>query len=78
MKTYKFKLYQNKKNKRLHKLIGISSSIYNHCIALHKRYYRLYGKSLNMFALQKHITQLKKLNKYNFWNNVGSQAIQDI
>jgi putative transposase len=78
MKTFKFKLYQSKKNKRLERQVRISAAIYNHCIALHKRYYRLHGKSLNMFRLQKHITKLKKLEKYSFWNQVGSQAIQNI
>jgi len=33
---------------------------------------------LNKYQLQKHITKLKKLEKYEFWNKVGSQAIQDI
>ena len=49
--------------------------IYNHCIALHKRYYKIYGKSLNKIKLQKHITKLKKLEKYGQWNRLGSQAI---
>lgn len=78
MKTYCFKLYRAKRNKKLHKTMGIAGSIYNHCIALHKRYYRLYGKSLNVNKLQKHITKLKKTKKYSFWNKLGSQAIQDI
>lgn len=78
MKTYCFKLYDAKRNKKLHKQINIAGCIYNHCIALHKRYYRLFGKSLNSNHLQKHLTKLKKLAKYAFWNQVGSQAIQDI
>ena len=76
--TYKYKLYRNKKTKHLDELINIACDIYNHCIALHKRYYKLYCKSLNKFKLQKHLTKLKKLNKYNDWNNLGSQAIQNI
>jgi len=52
--------------------------IYNHCIALHRRYYRFYGKSLNANALMKHLTKLKKLPKYEYWNLLGSQAIQDV
>ncbi len=52
--------------------------IFNHCIALHKRYYRLYHKSLNVNVLSKHLTKLKKLPKYAYWNLLGSQAIQDI
>lgn len=78
MKTYKFKLYRSKKNKHLHQQIDIAGLIYNHCIALHRRYYRLFGKSLNKFQLMKHLTKLKKLAKYSHWNLVGSQAIQDI
>ena len=78
IKTYKYKLYKTKKLKHLHKLINLSGNIYNHCIALHKRYYRLYHKTLNINILQKHITKLKKLDKYKHWRILGSQAIQEI
>lgn len=78
MLTYKFKLYRNESNRVLESKIDIAGIIYNHCIALHRRYYRLFGKSLNMYQLQKHITKLKKLPKYQFWNMLGSQAIQDV
>ena len=50
--------------------------IYNHFIALHKRYYRLWGKYLNCAKLQAHIAQLRK--RKEFWQSVGSQAVQDI
>jgi len=76
--TYKYKLYKTKKDKRIHDVINISGIIYNHCIALHKRYYKLYGKHLNKFQLQKHLTKLKKRDKYVFWKKVPSQSIQDI
>ena len=75
MKTYKFKLYRSKRNKKLHRRINIAGSIYNHCIALHRRYYRLFKKSLRAFSLSKHLTKLKKITKYSHWNLVGSQAI---
>ncbi|MCX6045477.1 MAG: transposase [Chloroflexi bacterium] len=78
MRTYKFKLYQSKKNKHLHQQIDISGIIWNHAIALHRRYYKLTGKSLNLYDLQKHLAKLKKLPKYAYWGKVGSQAIQDI
>lgn len=78
MKTYKFKLYNHKRNRKLKRSINIAAMIYNHCIALHKRYYRLFGKSLNANALMKHLTKLKKLPNYDYWNLLGSQAIQDI
>ena len=78
MKTYCFKLYNAKRNRKLHNQINISGMIYNHCIALHKRFYRLYSKFLKLYALQKHLTKIKKLIKYNFYSKISSQAIQDI
>jgi putative transposase len=77
-RTYKYKLYRSKKNKHLHRQINVAGLIYNHCIALHRRYYRLYGKHLNPYQLMKHIAKLKKRPEYTHWNQVGSQAIQDI
>ena len=76
MKTYQFKLYQHKRNKHLHRAINAASNIYNHCIALHKRYYRLFGKHLNKNKLMKHIAKQRRKNEY--WQLVGSQATQDI
>ena len=76
MKTYKFKLYQNKRNKHLHRAINAASSIYNHCIALHRRYYRIFGKHLHVTQLIRHIARKRKRNSY--WQLVGSQAAQDI
>jgi len=76
--TYKYKLYHSKRLRKLHRTINIAGVIYNHCVALHKRYYRLYGKYLNKHKLQKHITKLKKLERFSFWKLVPSQAIQDI
>jgi len=76
MKTLKFKLYQSKQNRHLKRSINAAGAIYNHCIALHKRYYRMWGKHLNCAKLQSHIASLRSRNA--FWQSVGSQAVQDI
>ncbi|MCF4968450.1 RNA-guided endonuclease InsQ/TnpB family protein [Nostoc sp. CMAA1605] len=76
MKTLKFKLYQHKRNRFLKRMINASGVIYNHCIALHKRYYRMWGKHIRCAKLQAHIAKLRKRNP--FWQTVGSQAVQDI
>ncbi|MBD2412048.1 transposase [Nostoc calcicola FACHB-389] len=76
MKTLKFKLYKHKRNRHLKQTINAAGVIYNHCIALHKRYYRMWGKHLNCAKLQSHIAKLRKRN--SFWQSVGSQAVQDI
>ncbi len=76
MNTLKFKLYSHKRNKYLKRSINAAGVIYNHCIALHRRYYRMWGKHLNCAKLQKHIAKLRKHKSY--WQLVGSQAVQDI
>ena len=76
MKTLKFKLYSHKRNRHLKRSINAAGVIYNHCIALHRRYYRRYGKHLSCIKLQAHIAKLRKRNP--FWQQVGSQAVQDI
>jgi putative transposase len=76
MKTLKFKLYQHKRNRYLKRSINAAGVIYNKCIALHKRYYRMWGKHLNCAKLQAHIAKQRK--RHPFWQSVGSQAVQDI
>ncbi len=76
MKTLKFKLYSHKRNRYLKRQINAAGVIYNHAIALHKRYYRMFKKHLNCAKLQAHIAKLRKRNP--FWQTVGSQAVQDI
>lgn len=79
IKTYQEKLYNNKKkNKKIIKDIELGSGIYNHCIALHKRYYRRHKKYLPLYKLQSHITFLKSLRKYKHWKKLNSQTIQEI
>ncbi|XHR83917.1 MAG: RNA-guided endonuclease InsQ/TnpB family protein [Gloeotrichia echinulata GP01] len=76
MITLKFKLYEHKRNRHLKRMINAAGVIYNHCIALHKRYYRMWSKHLNCAKLQSHIAKLRK--RHQFWQSIGSQAVQDI
>ena len=78
IKTYRRKLYRcNRKTKHLDKLLGIARNIYNHCIALDRRYYKVFGKHLSAFTIQKHITKLKQRDK-KYWCILNAQAIQEI
>jgi putative transposase len=77
VETFSYKLYRGKQ-KYLHAKIDLAGYIHNHLIALHKRYYRMYGKHLNEYKLKKHITKLKKTDRFSFWNDLDSQAIQDL
>jgi putative transposase len=78
LRTYVFKLYHSKRNKCLAQKINLAGAIYNHLIALHKRYYQCFGRGISAYRIKKHITKLKKTRRFVFWNQLGSQAIQDI
>ena len=56
--------------------IHAGASIWNHCLALQKRYYRIYGKHLGANRLMKHVARLRRDNP--FWHQLGSQAVQDV
>ena len=78
MKTYKFKLYSNHGNRELHQTIDGHAHVWNHCVALQRRYYTIYGKYISKFRLINHISKLKQLPKFAHWNQLPSQAIQDV
>ena len=78
MKTYKLKLYHSKKNRKLEHQLWVASRVYNHSIALRRRYWKLFHKSLNKYQLQKHLAKLKKSPKDSYWQEIPSHAIQDI
>ena len=78
IKTYCFKLYKSKRNRQLHRQINAAGLIYNHCIALHKRYYRLFKKQLNANNLKNHLAKIKKIERFGYIREIGSQAVQDI
>lgn len=76
MKSYKFKFYEHRSNRYLKRKVNVAASIWNHCIALHKRYYSMFNKHLNKFRLMKHIAKLRRKNSY--WQLLGSQCLQDV
>ena len=78
MKTFCFKLYPAKRNEKLNRQINAAGLIWNHCLALHKRYYQLFGKYLQKSVLQKHLTKLKLRKKFSYLKELGSQAVQDV
>lgn len=75
--AYKYKLYTADRNSRLDRQRVVACRIWNHCIALHRRYYRMWGKHLSPNRLKKHIAFLRK-HVYPEWQALGSQAVQDV
>ena len=78
MKTYKFKMYSNHGNRELQKTIDSHAEVWNHFVALCRRYYALYNKYPGKKALMRHLTKLKRLPRYTDWNILPSQSLQDV
>ena len=53
MITYKYKLYKTENTKYLDKMLREASFVWNHALALQKRYYSLYGKYVPKYQIQK-------------------------
>ena len=68
MRTYKYKIRNSPKNKRLGNLLDELADVHNHFLRLEKRYYRIYGKYAGRYRLQPHLTKLlKRTKKYWTW-----------
>ena len=78
MKTFKYKLYPSRRTRNLDELRIIAGEVRNYCLQYMYDYHALHKTYPLKDDLQKIITQLKKLEKYNHWSILGSQAIQDV
>ena len=78
MRNTKHKLFHDKLLKHLHDELNICGVVRNHFIALSMRYYRRYGKTLSYSKMSKHLTKLKKLEKYRHWNIPYAWSLQNI
>ncbi|MFN2257157.1 MAG: RNA-guided endonuclease TnpB family protein, partial [Desulfuromonadaceae bacterium] len=54
-----------------------AGQIWNHCIALHKRYYRRFGQHLSQNRLMARVAYLRNHVRTD-WKILGSQAVQDV
>lgn len=72
MISYKYKLYRTDKTKHLDKMLREAAFVWNHALALQKRYYRMYGKYIGINRMCKHFA--KRINR----NLLHSQTVQEI
>ena len=72
MISYKYKLYRTPKTKHLDKMLREACFVWNHALALQKRYYRLYHKYIGVTKMQKHFA--KRISRCL----LHSQTTQDI
>ena len=72
MIAYKYKLYTTKNTKHLDAMLREACFVWNHALALQKRYYKLYSKYISAVAMQKHFT--KRIKR----TYLHSQSTQEI
>ena len=93
MRTLKYKLQNHKRNKHLHRDLEIIAHVHNHFVALCRRHYRIYFdgsaidcrpvkqcegyKRLTFSRMSKHLTKLKRLDKFAHWHIPFSWAVQN-
>lgn len=78
-RTYKYRLYRcDKKDRKLRHKIFVASTIWNHFIALQRRYYRLTGKYISLYQMNRHVLKLRRSPRFALWQDLHSQACQDV
>jgi putative transposase len=78
-KMYKYRLYRcDKKDHHLRHKLFVASAIWNHFIALQRRYYRLTGKYISLHDMNQHVLKLRKRPAFALWRDLHSQACQEV
>lgn len=62
MVAYEYKLYRTKKTKHLNMMLKEACFVWNHALALQKRYYKIFGKYITESKMQKHFEKRIKRN----------------
>ena len=72
MISYKYKLYKSKKLKALDYMIAEAAFVWNHALALQRRYYRLYDSYISAVRMQKHFA--KRIKRHR----LDAQTVQEL
>ena len=76
LKVYKYRIYPNCEQQVLiEKHFGCSRFVFNWALALQKRYYAIFGKSLSRTKIQSHLVKKKKKAKFSWLSEVNSQSL---
>jgi len=72
MISYKYNIYRSNKTKYLDKMLRECCFVWNHALALQRRFYKLFGKYIPVVKMQKHFAKRIKRNLLH------SQTVQEI
>jgi putative transposase len=68
----------DKKDRALRHKLFVASTIWNHFIALQRRYYKLSGKYISLYQMRKHVLKLRRTERFSLWMDLHSQVCQDV
>ncbi len=72
-KMYKYRLFRaDKKDRKLRHKLFVASTVWNHFIALQRRYHRLMGKYISLNAMNKHVLLAKGRPRFRKAKNYAS------
>jgi putative transposase len=78
-KMYKSRLYRcDRKERDLRHKLFVASTVWNHFIALQRRYYRLTGRYISYNDMSKHVLKLRKTQRFALWRDLHSQVCQNV
>ena len=80
MLTYRYKLYSSKRNRKIDAMLLEACFVWNHALALQKRYYRLWGRKMADLAFgsfmqklehtaSKYGCEVRKVDRYYLQNS---------
>lgn len=72
MLTYEYKLYSSKRNRKLDAMLREACFVWNHALALQRRYYALYGKYCTCAKMKHHF--VRRITR----TRLHSQTVQEI
>ena len=72
MISYKYNIYHSRKTKYLEKMLRECCFVWNHALALQRRYYKLFGKYISIGKMKKYFAKRIKRNLLH------SQTTQEI
>ena len=76
LKAYKYRIYPNREQQVLiERHFGCSRFVFNWALALQKRYYAMFGKSLSRSKIQSHLVKKKKKARFGWLSEVNSQSL---
>ena len=65
---WNYQIVNHRRIKRLHRQIDIAGIIWNHALALQKRYYRLSGGYISKNHMMGHLLKLRRgVSRYQYW-----------